>query len=162
MLEIAASIGADVPFCYIGGTMLAQGKGEHLSKMPACPSIHCVVAKKGEGVSTPKAYSMLDSKFGDFSKAGDGGRFDKLSIALKNSDNGNICSNLYNIFETVTEPVRPEIGNLKKIMTACGAIATLMSGSGPSVFGFFGDENCAIEAVKSLSEYGAAAYYCTT
>ena len=161
MLKIAASIGADVPFCYIGGTMLCEGKGELLRGIPACPKMHLVVAIKGEGVSTPWAYGELDARYGDFAEERDKGSFHALYCALEDNDKKRIIKNLYNIFESVTEPERPEIGKLKEIMTAHGAKSTLMSGSGPSVFGIFEDEEPAHTAEKSLIEYGAKAHYCT-
>lgn len=162
MIEIAASIGADVPFCFLGGTMLAEDRGERLTALSPCPKMHCVAVIKGEGISTPWAYSRLDAEFGDFSSTGSGDNLDALICALQKSDRQGIKNNLYNIFEAVVEPERPEIGKLKRLMLSCGASSVLMSGSGPSVFGIFEDEASAKKALETISEYGADAYYCTT
>ncbi|MBE6631403.1 MAG: 4-(cytidine 5'-diphospho)-2-C-methyl-D-erythritol kinase [Ruminococcaceae bacterium] len=162
LLKIGASIGADVPFCLLGGTMIATGKGEILKPISKCPQMHCVIAINGEGVSTPKAYSMLDEKFGDFSGIRDCGKQEKLLNALEKSDVHTVKDNLFNIFESVIEPERPEITKIKGIMKNTGAIATLMSGSGPSVFGIFNDKSTALEAQKILSDKEISAFYCTT
>ena len=162
LLEIAARIGADVPFCFLGGTRLCEGKGEPMKALPDCPRLHCVVAVKGEGVSTPWAYGELDALYGDFSEDRDHGRFSALSNALGQGDTNGIINNLYNIFESVSEKERPEIKKLKAAIMGSGAKTALMSGSGPSVFGIFEDEFSAKKAEKALREYGAAAYYCFT
>ncbi len=162
MLRVAEAIGADVPFCYIGGTMLAEGKGEALSVLPKCPLLHLAVAIKGDSVSTPYAYAMLDEKFEDFSENRDGDKYCLLISALNKQDLCGIGDNLFNVFESVTEPSRPEILKLKRIMSDFGASSVLMSGSGPSVFGIFPGEEQAEKAIVALTEYGADAYYCTT
>ncbi len=162
MTKIAASIGADVPFCFFGGTVLAEGIGEMLTPVEKCPRMHCVVAIKGEGVSTPEAYSRLDLMYGDFEGERDNGAFLRLKKALQEGDETNIKTNLFNVFESAIESERAEVGKLKKIMSDCGAQKTLMSGSGPSVFGIFGNESIAKTSVKALEKYGAKAYYCTT
>lgn len=162
MMKIAASIGADVPFCYVCGTMLAEGKGEILTEIQNCPKLHLAIAIKGEGISTPWAYGALDKKFDDFSNTGCGEKLQKLLCALKDTDVERIPENMFNIFESVVENERPEIKALKKIMLDNGAIRTMMSGSGPSVFGIFSSEEEAKSAVEILRSYGADAHYCTT
>ncbi|MBQ8005793.1 MAG: 4-(cytidine 5'-diphospho)-2-C-methyl-D-erythritol kinase [Clostridia bacterium] len=162
MIKIAERVGADVPFCLFGGTMLASGKGEELSRLSVCPKLYLVVAIKGEGVSTPWAYSRLDEQFGDFGGIRDEGRLDNLLNALTNHDSKGVVSNLYNIFEAVVEGERPMVSHIKETLLACGSSAVLMSGSGPSVLGFFDEKGQALAAVDALRCEGAKAYFCTT
>ncbi len=162
MIAIAASVGADVPFCLAGGTMLTEGIGDRLTSLPKCPKLHCVIAIKGEGVSTPVAYGMLDEKYGDYSNQCHRNSVDIMLKALKALNTTSLCDGMFNIFESVIEPIRPSVGALKNIMKANGAEKTLMSGSGPSVFGIFSAEASALSAVTELKKNGAEAYYCTT
>ena len=162
MLEIAASVGSDVPFCYVGGTVLCEGRGEILTSLNTCPTFHIVVAVKGEGVSTPKAYRDIDEIYGDFSSSHDEGRLNNIMRGLEICDTSLICSGLYNIFESVVEKERPNVALLKKVMDKNGALCSMMSGSGPSVFGIFSDENSAEKAKNELLLSGASAYKCTT
>ena len=162
MIKIAERVGADVPFCLFGGTMLASGKGEELSRLSVCPKLYLVVAIKGEGVSTPWAYSRLDEQFGDFGGIRDEGRLDNLLNALTNHDSKGVVSNLYNIFEAVVEGERPMVSHIKETLLACGSSAVLMSGSGPSVLGFFDEKGQALAADDALRCEGAKAYFCTT
>ncbi len=162
MLEIAASVGSDVPFCYVGGTILCEGRGEILTRLDSCPQMQIVVAIKGEGVSTPKAYKEIDNMYGDFSSSRDGGRFSRIVKGLSENNREFICSGAYNIFESVVEGERPFVTALKDIMLKNGALCSMMSGSGPSVFGIFSDEKSVEEAQKALLQDGARAYKCTT
>lgn len=164
IIGIASSIGADVPFCYFGGTYLAEGKGEMLKKLPSCPEIPCVVAIKGERVSTPWAYAKLDEKYDNFAKsrAHSKERLDSIFSALDKADKKAICDGVYNIFESEIEPLRPEITNIKRVMLENGAVSALMSGSGPSVFGFFKSHDEAKKAEIALKKIGAEAFACTT
>ncbi|MEE0969823.1 MAG: 4-(cytidine 5'-diphospho)-2-C-methyl-D-erythritol kinase, partial [Clostridia bacterium] len=157
MLDIAAAIGADVPFCFVGGTAMCEGKGEIVTPLDPCSELHLVVAIKGEGVSTPYAYSMLDNRYGDFSNGRERKKANDLIISLRNGDSKALVNGLYNIFETVIEKDRPEIVNIKNIMVNHGAQKALMSGSGPSVFGIFSNKNSAIETAHALKKYGASA-----
>lgn len=162
MLEIAASVGSDVPFCYVGGTVLCEGKGELLTRLKCCPSLQIVVAIKGEGVSTPKAYRDIDNMYGDFSTSRDDGKFSNIMRGLSGENREVIFSGLYNIFESVVEKERPYVTLLKEIMNKNGAVCSMMSGSGPSVFGVFSDEKIAEAAREELMQLGAKAYKCTT
>lgn len=162
MLEIAASVGSDVPFCYVGGTVLCEGRGELLTHLNDCPSFQIVVAIKGEGVSTPQAYRDIDNMYGDFSSSRDSGRFTHVMNGLSKNDRELICMGLYNIFESVVEKERPNVTLLKEIMNKNGARCSMMSGSGPSVFGIFPDEKSAERAREELIRLGAKAYKCST
>lgn len=162
LIKIGANIGADVPFCLFGGTMATTGKGEVLKPISKCPKLHLVIAINGEGVSTPKAYSMLDLKFGEFEGTRDSGKRENLLRALQGSDASAVKDNLFNIFECVIEPERPEIKRIKGIMLKSGADTALMSGSGPSVFGIFCDKDSAISVCDILLNNGISAFYATT
>ncbi|MBR3966649.1 MAG: 4-(cytidine 5'-diphospho)-2-C-methyl-D-erythritol kinase [Clostridia bacterium] len=162
MLEIATSVGSDVPFCYVGGTVLCEGRGEKLTRLDDCPNMHIVIAIKGDGVSTPIAYKAVDETYGDFSSSRDEGRIEKLLVGLKESNNTQIYSGTYNIFESVVEKERPFVGQIKSCMLNSGAVISMMSGSGPSVFGIFTEEKQAENAKKSLISAGANAYICKT
>lgn len=156
LIKIGAKIGADVPFCMVGGTCLTLGIGEEISKFTTMKDAYIVVACHGEGVSTPKAYSALDGMYGDFKNYKP--HTENLE-ALKNSANG--LSYMFNIFESAILPVRPDVQKIKDIMTECGALHSLMSGSGPSVFGIFHSRKSAENARDILASIGADAYLCT-
>lgn len=162
MLEISASVGSDVPFCYVGGTVLCEGRGEILTRLTNCPHLQIVVAIKGEGVSTPKAYRDIDNMYGDFESSRDGGRFSAVLKGLDENCCKTVCSGMYNIFESVVESERPYVTAIKDIMDKNGALCSMMSGSGPSVFGVFSDEKSATKAQNALVHWGARAYKCTT
>lgn len=151
LLSLGAKLGADVPFCIVGGTKFADHYGERLHDFPRMPDCFIVVACGNESVSTPWAYSTIDEKYGDFAK----GKYiprdvAPLEYALSRGDVSEMCRCIYNVFEGAIEPHRPQVSQIKTIMRECGAIGAMMSGSGPSVFGVFGDESSATEAVKRL------------
>lgn len=164
LIKIATKVGADVPFCLFGGTMLVTGIGDMLKPLPTCPKMYCVIANSGEGVSTPWAYSMLDNKYDNFTicRENSSQSFDFLLKSLENSDIKGVQNNIYNIFEEVIEAERPLVNKIKQIMHSSGAEACLMSGSGPSVFGFFDDEKTASDARDILLKMGIKAFCATT
>lgn len=150
--KIAAGIGADVPFCLIGGSKKISGIGDVIEDIPALPKLDLVVAVKGEGISTPIAYSMLDAKFDDFS-----------DYTVKKFDyNCFSVNDIYNIFEDIILCERPEAKHLKEEMLRLGAINALMSGSGPAIVGIFDSKEKAIKAAESLNANGAVAHACKT
>ena len=158
LCSIGAKLGADVPFCITGGTYLCEGIGEVLTKMPHMPDCYIVVARGGEGVSTPVAYGLVDDKWDrDFTKSG--GDFNALGSAISNGDIKGITDAMYNIFEGVILPSHSVASKLKEIMLDCGAMGSMMSGSGPSVFGIFDSEDAAKKAVEKAGEI-AKAFVC--
>lgn len=151
LCSIGAKLGADVPFCIRGGTFLCEGIGEVLTKMPSMPECHIVVARGGEGVSTPMAYGLVDEKWNrDFTNSG--GDFEALSASLSNGDINGITDAMYNIFEDVILPSHSVASKLKEIMLDCGAVGAMMSGSGPSVFGIFDSAESAEKASAMAGE----------
>ena len=162
LLEIAAKLGADVPFCLLGGTRLCRGIGEQMrpvaNKLP--PSV--VVAMAGEGVSTPQAFGALDHVCGDFSAAAAEAevKFPALLAALEGGSTQLFAASVYNRFECVIEPQRPAVMQLKEQLRACGAYAARMSGSGPSVYGLFASGEDAARAAAQLRDAGVCAFAC--
>lgn len=162
LCALGARLGADVPFCVRGGAMRTQGIGELLTPVSPMPDCWLVVAKLGEGVSTPEAYGALDARFGSFLGAVErpDSSLKRLLEALRQGGLSECCGALYNIFEIVTEPIRPKVTVLKDAMKANGALAAMMSGSGPSVFGVFSANADAEKARDVLLELGADAHVC--
>lgn len=157
---LGATLGADVPFCIEKGTCLVEGIGETMSDFASMPNLPIVIAKKGEGMSTPLAYRLLDEKYNRFN--GYTPSSDKLAT-LNSPEKFNTkqyCSGIYNIFEEVVEPCRPDVTAIKETMIGCGALNATMSGSGTSVFGIFEDVDSAQLALQKLIILGADAHVC--
>ena len=163
LLDLAAELGSDVPYCLLGGTALCLGRGEHIERLPANLKLDLVIAVANEHVSTPFAYSALDSIYSDFTLA----RTDK-SEELYSAIEASILSGelskteLFNIFENAIFPTYNGAEELKKKMLELGATRSLMSGSGPSVYGIFSDSATAEAARDTLSALGLRAYYAKT
>lgn len=147
LMKLGVKIGADVPFCIMRGTALAEGIGEKLTKLPVAPNCHVLIAKPPFSVSTKWVYSNL--KAGELKEHPD---IDKLIEALSAGNLRNMTQYMGNVLETVTEAEYPQITELKKLMTEEGALCSLMSGSGPTVFGLFEDKNDAERAFKKIQD----------
>lgn len=145
MREIAATIGADVPYCILGGTALCEGIGERITNIEAAPQCYLLVAKPDINVSTKYVYEHLDSKPIESHPDIDG-----MIDAIKLGDVGKVADLLGNVLEAVTVPAYPVIDSIKNFMTDEGARGCLMSGSGPTVFGIFTDESTAKNAYERL------------
>ena len=160
LCEIGASIGADVPFCVMGGTRLCRGIGEVMEPIASNLKGTFVVAIGGEGVSTPAAFAELDRRYGDFKQKNGESAPAALLNAMKNGDLAAAAPCFYNMFEEVIEPIRPRVGEWKTILYQSGAAAAMMSGSGPSVWGLFEGGDAAERAVAALTAAGARAFVC--
>ena len=129
-----ARLGADIPYCIMGGTALAEGIGEKLTRLCDCPPCHVVIAKPGISVSTRYVYEKLvlneETKHPDI---------DGILQAIEGQELTGICDRLYNVLENVTKTEYPVIGEIESAMKEEGALAAIMSGSGPTVFGIFAD-----------------------
>ncbi|MBQ9760897.1 MAG: 4-(cytidine 5'-diphospho)-2-C-methyl-D-erythritol kinase [Clostridia bacterium] len=161
LCTLGARLGADVPFCIVGGCAIAEGIGEILTPHKGLDAQNLVVDCMGEGVSTPWAYGELDRIFEDCStpRSKDAGK--ALADGLANgADTETLCASFYNIFESVVPNVQPYVDRLKAVMTEKGAVGAMMSGSGPSVFGVFDTPEAASDACLALRELGAAAFVC--
>lgn len=159
LIKLGGSLGADIPFCTVGGACVVKGIGEILEKVEPIARLPIVIARKGEGMSTPAAYRALDEKYDRF--AAYSPQKDKLSVLLDRasvSDPYKISSGLYNVFEGVVEEIRPDVTAVKQIMRQKGALTAMMSGSGTSVFGIFTSLDDAQSAKEALIRAGAAAY----
>lgn len=142
-------IGADVPFCLMEGTALAEGIGEKLTRLPACPACHVVIAKPPVDVSTKVVYTNL--KAAELKAHPD---IDGMLEALEKQDLPGIADRLANVLETVTVPMHPVISDIKDMLEENGAMKALMSGSGPTVFAMFDDIEKANNAVEKLKSAG--------
>ena len=161
LLEIGKSIGADVPFCMTGGTSLVTGIGEKMDRFPTMPDCFLVCAKLGNGVSTPNAYSELDKKYCDFRNyKNHGSQLEFLKTAFEARCISDVSKGLFNVFEEVVTHSHPSVSELKKVMAESEAIATMMSGSGPSVFGIFESQVQSERAAERISSMGAECRIC--
>ena len=158
---LGAQLGADVPFCIVGGTCRCLGVGEILEPVGGRPDYTVLVAKDGEGMSTPEAFSLLDARFGDFSGHASPDP-EAIYQALACGDVRRLADCAYNIFEEVVLPIRPKAKRLKEIMLRAGALCAQMSGSGPSVFGIFQSDARAELCAARLRREGIFAVACRT
>lgn len=129
-----AKLGADIPYCIMGGTALAEGIGEVLTKLPDCPSCYVVIGKPPISVSTKYVYEHLVLDENTVHPDIDG-----IVASINNGDIYGVADRLSNVLETVTETAYPIIGKIKSRMMDMGALNSIMSGSGPTVFGLFDD-----------------------
>lgn len=134
LMSLGEQLGSDVPFCLMGGTALARGKGEQLIQLPPCPRLGLVLVKPRFGVSTASVYQAYTPLFKV--KRPDN---QAMIAAIRNRDIIGIADNLANALETVTIRMHPEIEEIKTKLAAAGALGVLMSGSGPTVFGLAED-----------------------
>lgn len=143
LIEIAAKIGADVPFCLRGGTQRAEGIGEVLTPVRGM-KLHLLIAKPAEGVSTKKLFShlKLPREMPDTTQA---------LKALSDGDLDALCPLLFNALEEPALELVPEIGRIKQDLLSLGAKAACMSGSGSAVFGVFASQDAAKEAQERLT-----------
>ena len=134
LMDRAVNIGADVPYCIMRGTALAEGIGEKLTRIAQVPDCYVLIGKPGIGVSTKTAYESL--------------QLDKIQShpdidgMIRDIENGNLLAmtdKMGNVFESGIIGKYPVIGEIKDLMEANGALKAMMSGSGPTVFGIFDD-----------------------
>ncbi len=152
--EIAGGIGADVPYCLMGGTVLAEGIGEILTPVPKMPECWLVIAKPDLYVSTGSVYRKLRLEtLADSPCCPDISGM--IQAAAKGSLQG-MADCMGNVLETVTAKEHPVIGQLKAMMKETGAINALMSGSGPAVFGVYADARTAQASFGRIKESGLA------
>ncbi|MBQ2729513.1 MAG: 4-(cytidine 5'-diphospho)-2-C-methyl-D-erythritol kinase [Clostridia bacterium] len=161
LLCLGATLGADVPFCILGGCAICEGLGEIMTPLPSLSGKTILITRGGEGVSTPKAYGMIDSLYNE-KVNGRHADFDKVVSAIKEDNFGALISGAYNIFEEVTLPVHSTAKKQKDILIECGADLAMMSGSGPAVFGFFKNKSSANAAAFAIRKIGARAFVCET
>ena len=160
LCALGRRLGADVPFCIVGGTAYADGRGDVLHPFPSLPSCALVIACEGEGVSTPWAYGLLDQQYHDFEEPVRHGALQQLKKAAEQGDLLEIARNTYNIFEEPVLAERPVAAEIRCLLLEHGALGAMMSGSGPSVFGIFETDAQAEMAMRALAERGYTPYLC--
>lgn len=151
LMELGLKIGADVPFCIMRGTALAEGIGEKLTALPPMPKCPVLIAKPAISVSTKAVYEGL--KLYDGMEHPD---IDGVMEGIQQKDLKGVASHMGNILETVTITMYPVIEDIKKLMLENGALNAMMSGSGPTVFGLFPNEKEIRRAYEALKQSGLA------
>lgn len=147
LMERGVKLGADVPYCIMRGTVLAEGIGEELKKLPAMPKCTVLIAKPPISVSTKVVYEALDAC--EIVRHPD---IDRLMEALEKENLQEVAAHMGNVLEDVTIPMHPEIAEIKQVMKDCGALNAMMSGSGPTVFGLFENKMAARKAQRVIRE----------
>ncbi|HEY5584458.1 MAG TPA: 4-(cytidine 5'-diphospho)-2-C-methyl-D-erythritol kinase [Ruminiclostridium sp.] len=145
LIQIGKTIGADVPYCIMGGTALAEGIGDKLTQLAPLGKIPIILIKPRIGVSTAWVFKNLD-----LARVGDRPNTGMLISAIENRDIRIIAENMRNVLESVTLSKYLVIQKIKKDLKAKGALGSMMSGSGPTVLGIFEDEKKAKSAFNKL------------
>ncbi|MBR2742388.1 MAG: 4-(cytidine 5'-diphospho)-2-C-methyl-D-erythritol kinase [Clostridia bacterium] len=144
---IGKTLGADVPYCIVGGTALAEGIGEILTPLPELPDCIFVIAHPSVAVSTKYVFGKLDLgrvKYRPDTKG--------IKDALGKGDLGGVARRMLNVLEPITSSNHKIIGRIEDVMLDCGALGAAMSGSGPSVFAVFDNEAKAKDCEGKLKE----------
>lgn len=147
LAEIGSRVGSDVPFCTVGGTILAQGRGELLTKQPQMPGCYIVVCKPVFSISTPALYKKIDEL--NIVNHPDHTAFEQ---ALSSHDLHGIAKNLFNVFDPIVTQEYQELDVIKSICASCGAIGQQMTGSGSAVFAIMRDYKSAVDAYNMLRQ----------
>ena len=145
LMERGVRLGADVPYCVMRGTVLAEGIGEILTPLPPLPKCYILIAKPGITVSTKDVYEKLDSK--EITSHPD---IDGILEGLQKQDLCKVVSSMGNVLEAVTVEMYPVIDQIKLAMKEAGAMNAMMSGSGPTVFGIFDNLEAAKDAQRMI------------
>ena len=160
LAAIGASIGADVPFCVVGGTALCRGIGEVIEPIENRLDATLVVAIGRDVVSTPAAFGALDRRYDNYTNYTPTRDVKSVASALAKGDANELPTGAFNAFEAVIEALCPSVAEIKRLMKEGGAILAQMSGSGPAVFGVFSDPVLAQKAKKALDGAGYRAFVC--
>lgn len=147
LMDRGVTLGADVPYCIMRGTVLAEGIGEILTPLPAMPKCHVLIAKPPISVSTKLVYEKLDSH--EITEHPD---IDGILKGLKERNLKKIASSMGNVLEKVTIEEYPVIEEIKNVMKKSGSLNAMMSGSGPTVFGIFDEKDRAKRAARRIRE----------
>ena len=147
LMDRGVKLGADVPYCVMRGTVLAEGIGEILTPLPACPKCHVLIAKPPISVSTKLVYEKLDSH--EIENHPD---IDGIIDGLYDQDITKVASRMGNVLEKVTIEEYPVIEQIKNVMKEQGALNAMMSGSGPTVFGLYETKEKARKAAAKIRE----------
>lgn len=151
LMERGVKLGADVPYCIMRGTVLAEGIGEKLTALPPLPRCQILIAKPPISVSTKMVYEKLDST--EITEHPD---IDGILEGLAQKDIRKIAASMGNVLEKVTVTEYPVIEEIKNSMLETGALGAMMSGSGPTVFGLFTDKRTARKAAQQMKSRNLA------
>ncbi len=155
LCELGLRLGADIPYCLLGGTMLAEGIGERLRRLPDCPKASVVLIKPSFSVSTAAIYAAMDAHQPTARPDTEG-----MLRALEAGDLAEICHRLYNVMEPVTGARNWEIREIRGRLLDCGAMGAVMSGSGPTVYGVFREQARAEAAWQTLKREFPECHLC--
>ena len=145
--RIGFTVGSDMPFCVRGGTALAEGRGEVLTDLPPLPDCWFVLCKPDFGIPTPSLFALVDG--GALTCRPDIGG---MGLALESGDLAGVAARLGNVFEEVLPEEYHEVFTIKNRLMELGALNAAMSGSGPTVFGIFSEQETAKRAAEVLKE----------
>lgn len=151
LMKRAVQIGADVPYCIMRGTALAEGIGEKLTPLAPIPECYVLIGKPGISVSTREAYENL--RLGAIEQRPD---IDGMILDIRNGDLRSMAGKMENVFEPGITGKYPVIGQIREFMEQKGALHAMMSGSGPTVFGLFEDRDKVHAAAAALKKTGLA------
>ncbi len=151
LMKRGSTLGADIPYCVMRGTALAEGIGEKLTPLPSVPECFVLVGKPSVSVSTKAAYESL--RLDAIDRRPD---IDGMIESLKTGDLSGITSRMQNVFQPGISEAHPVIGDIIKLMEDNGAMKAIMSGSGPSVFGIYEKRKDASNAAEKLRSSGMA------
>lgn len=143
MMELGARLGSDIPFCLLGGTCLATGRGEKLQRILPMRETHVALVKPNFGISTPWSYSHFDPE-----KAVKKADIPAMIEAIGKGDLDEVCALMANQLEAAALEEYPVIGQIEQDLVELGATGAMMTGSGPTVFGLFKKYETAREAVR--------------
>lgn len=157
LTALGARLGSDVPFCMIGGTMLAKGRGEVLARVPSLGEYPLVLVKPPLGVSTAAAYGGYRAENVETHPTAD-----RMIRAIESGNITRVYEAMGNVLETVTIPLRPEIDEIKRALVEAGADKAMMSGSGPTVFAFAKSAEDAKRIADTMKQKYSTYTICTT
>lgn len=156
--SIGALVGSDVPYCVMGGTALAEGRGEVLTPLPPLPKCWVVLCKPEFSISTPALFAKIDSVRLRCRPDTQG-----AIAALEAGDLHGAARRMYNVFEdALPERQRTRVNDIKNALIQCGALGASMSGTGPTAFGLFDDKALAQEAQERLADFGGEVFLTQT
>ena len=158
LAKIGERVGSDVPYCVLGGTALAEGRGEILTPLPPLPQCWAVLCKPEFSISTPALFAKIDSVRLRCRPDTQG-----VVAALEAGDLHGVARRMYNVFEdALPERQRARVNDIKNVLIQCGALGASMSGTGPTAFGLFDDEGLAREAQERLADWGGEVFLTQT
>ena len=158
LARVGEKVGSDVPYCVVGGTALAEGRGEVLTPLPSLPRCWVALCKPEFSISTPSLFAKIDSVRLRCRPDTQG-----AVAALEAGDLAGVARRLYNVFEdALPGHRRNRVNDVKNLLIQCGALGASMSGTGPTVFGLFEDEDCAQEACRRLLNLGGEVFLTQT